>query len=63
MELPIAPYLKYTEEKEYKHYISMGFDESTARKLAKDIKMKELKNGVQTIRYQLSTLQTTNGLF
>ena len=41
----------------------MGFDESTARKLAKDIKMKELKNGVQTIRYQLSTLQTTNGLF
>lgn len=23
--------------------------------------MKELKDGVQTIRYQLSTLQTTNG--
>ena len=25
------------------------------------MEMKELKDGVQTIRYQLSTLQTTNG--
>ncbi len=51
------------EEKEYKHYLDIGFDETVAKTLAKDIKMKELKNGVQTIRYQLSTLQTTNGLF
>ena len=57
----LAPYLRVTEEKEYKHYLSIGFDEETAKKLAKDIKMKELRNGVQTIRYQLSTLQTTNG--
>ena len=58
----LAPYLRVTEEKEYKHYLSIGFDEETAKKLAQDIKMKELRNGVQTIRYQLSTLQTTNGL-
>ena len=39
----------------------MGFDNETAERLANDIMIKELKDGVQTIRYQLSTLQTTNG--
>ena len=57
----LAKYLKVTEEKAYNHYMGMLNDEELATKLAKDIKMKELKDGVQTIRYQLSTLQTTNG--
>ena len=57
----LAKYLKVTEEKSYKHYMEMLNDEVLATKLAKDAKMKELKDGVQTIRYQLSTLQTTNG--
>ena len=57
----LAKYLKVTEDKAYKHYMEMLNDEELATKLAKDIKMKELKDGVQTIRYQLSTLQTTNG--
>ena len=57
----LAPYLKYTEAKAYNHYIEMIGDEELAKKLALDIKLKELKAGVQTIRYQLSTLQTTNG--
>ena len=57
----LAPYLKVSEEKAYKHYLELGIDEETAKKLALDTKMKELKDGIQTIRYQLSTLQTTNG--
>ena len=57
----LAKYLEVTEEKSYKHYMEMLNDEVLATKLAKDAKMKELKDGVQTIRYQLSTLQTTNG--
>ena len=57
----LAPYLKVSEEKAFKHYIELGLNEETAKMLALDAKKKELKDGVQTIRYQLSTLQTTNG--
>lgn len=57
----LAKYLKVTEEKAYKHYLELLENEELAKKLAYDAKMKELKDGVQTIRYQLSTLQTTNG--
>ena len=57
----LAKYLKVTEDKAYNHYIELLNDEELAKKLALDMKMKELKDGVQTIRYQLSTLQTTNG--
>ncbi|WP_066894416.1 anaerobic ribonucleoside-triphosphate reductase [Clostridium nigeriense] len=57
----LAKYLKVTEDKAYKHYLELLNDEELAKRLAYDMKMKELKDGVQTIRYQLSTLQTTNG--
>lgn len=57
----LAKYLKVTEEKAYKHYFELLNDEDLAKNLALDAKMKELKDGIQTIRYQLSTLQTTNG--
>ena len=57
----LAKYLKVTEDKAYKHYLELLGDEELAKKLAIDTKMKELRDGVQTIRYQLSTLQTTNG--
>lgn len=57
----LAKYLKVSEEKAYKHYMEMLNDNELAIKLAKDVKLKELKDGVQTIRYQLSTLMTTNG--
>ena len=57
----LAKYLKVTEDKAYNHYMELLNDEEWAKKLALDMKMKELKDGVQTIRYQLSTLQTTNG--
>lgn len=57
----LAKFLKVTEEKYYKLFKENGLDESLAKSLANDMKLKELKDGVQTIRYQLSTLQTTNG--
>ena len=57
----LAPYLKVSEEKAYNRYLELGVDEETARRLAIADKKKELRDGVQTIRYQLSTLQTTNG--
>lgn len=58
----IAPFLRKTYDKALKHYIEdMGKSEEEAKELAEDQKMKELEDGIQTIRYQLSTLQTTNG--
>ena len=58
----LAKYLRKTYDKAYKHYSEdMRFDNETAERLANDIMIKELKDGVQTIRYQLSTLMTTNG--
>lgn len=57
----LAKYLKVTEEKAFNHYLELLGDEELAKKLSLDMKMKELKDGIQTIRYQLSTLQTTNG--
>ena len=58
----LAPFLKDTFNKYYNKYI-VEFDETTATKLAEDRMMEQLKNGVQTIRYQLSTLSTSNGQF
>ena len=58
----LAKYLRISKDKAYKHYLELlNGDIFTATKLAEDMMMKELKDGVQTIRYQLSTLQTTNG--
>lgn len=57
----LAKFLKLTEDKYYNIFKDKCDDDNLARSLAKDMKLKELKDGVQTIRYQLSTLQTTNG--
>ena len=57
----LAKYLRKTYDKFYKFYLEKYNNEELARDLANDMKMKDLKDGVQTIRYQLSTLQTTNG--
>lgn len=58
----IAPFLRETYNKYYKKYI-LEFDGIIATKLAEDRMMEQLKNGIQTIRYQLSTLATSNGQF
>ena len=58
----LAPYLRKSKDKAFNHYFNeLGFNNVMANKLAEDMMMKELKDGIQTIRYQLSTLQTTNG--
>lgn len=57
----LAPFLKVTYDKYYKKYLDMFKDEETAKKLAEDRKLESLKSGIQTIRYQLSTLNSTNG--
>ena len=57
----LAKFLRVTYDKYYKFYMEKYNNEELARDLANDMKMKDLRDGVQTIRYQLSTLQTTNG--
>lgn len=58
----LAPFLRRSKEKAYNHYLNdMHLDEDLSHKLAEDLMFKDLKDGVQTIRYQLSTLQTSNG--
>lgn len=57
----LAKFLRVTYDKYYKFYMEKYNNEELAIDLANDMKMKDLRDGVQTIRYQLSTLQTTNG--
>ena len=57
----IAPFLRVSYNKYYKHYLDKGFTNEVAASLAKDRRDDELKAGVQTIRYQISTLHTSNG--
>jgi ribonucleoside-triphosphate reductase len=57
----LAKYLRVTYDKYYKFYLDKYNNDELAKDLANDMKFKDLKDGVQTIRYQLSTLQTTNG--
>lgn len=56
----IAPFLRVSYDKYYNKYIQK-YSEEMAKELAEDRMMEELKGGIQTIRYQLSTLYTSNG--
>lgn len=57
----LGKYLRKTKTKAYNHYKSLGYDEKTCETLAKDRMFQELNSGVQTIQYQINTLQTSNG--
>ena len=57
----LAPFLRTTYKKYTKKYFKMFGNKELAMKLAKDRMMESLKNGIQTIRYQLSTISGTNG--
>ena len=57
----LAPYLKATYDKEYNYFINKYNNEELALEEAKNRRDKALKDGIQTIRYQLSTIQSTNG--
>ena len=56
----LAPYLRKTYNKYLNKYTNK-YNEEVAKELAEEKMLEELNAGVQTIRYQLSTLMTTNG--
>lgn len=56
----IAPYLRVSYDKYFKRY-SKKYDIETTEELANERMMEELEAGIQTIRYQISTLHTSNG--
>lgn len=56
----IAPFLRVSYNKYFNKY-SEKYSEEMAHELAEDRILEELKSGIQTIRYQLSTLHTSNG--
>lgn len=56
----LAKYLNVSYKK-YLHKYKFNFDDAQAELLAEERVMEELKAGIQTIRYQLSTLNTSNG--
>lgn len=64
----LAPYarksfLRYKEmaKKEQEEIYGMAYREDLAEKIALSRLKKEIKDGVQTIQYQINTLMTTNG--
>ncbi|MCR8744042.1 anaerobic ribonucleoside-triphosphate reductase [Romboutsia lituseburensis] len=56
----IAPYLRKSYNKYFNKY-SIKYGNEVAKDLANDRMKEDLKAGIQTIRYQLSTLYTSNG--
>lgn len=63
----LAPFLRRSFDKYYKmfygntEYCNIGFDEKTSRLIARDLMMKDLKDGVQSFRYQLSSMTGCSG--
>lgn len=56
----IAPFLRVSYNKYLDKY-KQKYSLEMAKELAEERMMEELKSGIQTIRYQLSTLHTSNG--
>ncbi|SCH89796.1 MULTISPECIES: anaerobic ribonucleoside-triphosphate reductase [unclassified Romboutsia] len=56
----IAPFLRVSYDKYFNRY-KVKYSEEMAKELAEERMMEELRSGIQTIRYQLSTLHTSNG--
>lgn len=56
----IAPFLRVSYNKYLNKYMQK-YNQEMAHELAEDRMLEELKSGIQTIRYQLSTLHTSNG--
>ncbi|MCC3869330.1 anaerobic ribonucleoside-triphosphate reductase [Terrisporobacter mayombei] len=56
----IAPFLRVSYNK-YLNKYKQKYSLDMAKELSEERMMEELKSGIQTIRYQLSTLHTSNG--
>ena len=57
----LAPYLRVSYDRALAEYSEEVEDKELAKKLAIKRRNKALKDGIQTIRYQLSTLSSVNG--
>lgn len=57
----LAPFVRISFEKLLKKYRSRGCSEEEAQKWANEDLAQEIKDGVQTIQYQLNTFSTING--
>lgn len=52
----LAPFVRSSFEKDYQKYLDYGVDEDKAKEFAKKDVQKEIKDSVQCLNYQLSTL-------
>ena len=57
----LAPFVRLSHDRFKNKYITWGFDEDIAEKMAAIDTKKEVADAVQTLNYQLNSLTTTNG--
>ena len=57
----LAPFVRISYEKAYNKYIERGMTEDVAKQYADEDIKNEIKDGVQTIQYQINTFSTSNG--
>lgn len=57
----LGKYLRKSYNKAYNLWKSKGYSDSESIKYAESVQKVELSSGVQTIQYQINTLNTTNG--
>lgn len=57
----LAPFVRISYERYYNKYIKRGESEENARKFAEEDIKSEIKDGIQTIQYQINTFSTSNG--
>ena len=57
----LAPFLRKSFDKHLNMFTNMGYYDPEREILASTMVLKELEDGIQTLRYQLNTLQTSNG--
>lgn len=57
----LAPFVRISRDKYYKKYIERGMDAVSAEIFANEDTREEIKDGMQTIQYQINTFNTANG--
>ena len=57
----LAPFVRISYDKYYNKYINRGMSKEDAKKFADEDLKQEIKDGIQTIQYQINTFATSNG--
>ncbi len=57
----LAPFVRISYDKYYDKYINRGMSKEDAKKFADEDLKQEIKDGIQTIQYQINTFATSNG--